>query len=460
MQEDPHGPEALARQRRFLKAAVARLLGISPAAAVPRIAQNEREELRMQTRRNEAPAAAQADMDLVNPDSFVDGVPHDVFKLLRAEAPVYWHPEPDGTGFWTITKYDDVVTVSLDPATFSSAKKGAFLWDAPEEAAPILKMLLINQDAPAHTKYRRLVSRAFTPRVIRSLEPHIREVTGQIIDRVAAKGQCDFVTEVAAELPLQAIVEMMGVPTEDRHKVFEWSNQMIGHDDPEYATSPDVPTRASLELFSYANQLAMERKKNPRDDIISVLMEADVDGAELSEAEFDAFFLLLSVAGNETTRNATSGSMLALIEHPDQRARLIADPSLMPTAVDEMLRWVSPLIQFRRTATRDTEIRGQKIREGDKVVMYYPSANRDEDVFPDADRFDIGRTPNEHVAFGPGGPHFCLGANLARLEIRVMFEELLRRLPDMELAGPVQRLRSNFINGIKHMPVKSTPESR
>ena len=411
----------------------------------------------MQTPRSNTRPLSLADVDLFDPDTFVDGVPHDAFKLLRAQAPVFWHREPDGPGFWAVTKYDDVDAVSMDPATFSSARKGAFLWDPPEDAAAVLKMMLINQDAPSHTKYRRLVSRAFTPPMVRRLEPHIRDATGQIIDRVAAKGECDFVTEIAAELPLQAIVEMMGVPLEDRHKVFEWSNQMIGHEDPEFATSPEVPRLASLELYQYAHGLAVERKKNPRDDIVSVLMQADVDGEELSETEFDAFFLLLAVAGNETTRNAISSGMLALIEHPEERARLIGDPSLMPTAIDEILRWASPLIQFRRTATRDTEIRGQKVREGDKVVIYYPSANRDEDIFPDADRFDVGRTPNEHLAFGPGGPHFCLGANLARLEIRVMFEELLRRLPDMELAGPVARLRSNFINGIKHMPVKFTP---
>lgn len=410
--------------------------------------------------RTDASGLRLEDIDLLDPDTFVDGMPHHYFTLLREQAPVYRHPATSGPAFWAVTKYEDVVTVSLDPGTFSSAKKGALMQDPPEDSLAVMRMLLINQDPPQHTKYRRLVSRGFTPKMVRQLEPHVRDISNQIIDRVASKGECDFVTEVAAELPLQVIAEMMGVPLEDRHKVFEWSNKMIGSEDPEYATSPEAPMLASLELYQYANQLAQERKRKPRDDIVSVLMQADVDGEALSEPEFDAFFLLLAVAGNETTRNALSGGMLALIEHPEERARLIADPSLTPTAVDEILRWVTPVMQFRRTAMRDTALRGQRIREGDKVVLYYSSANRDEDIFPDPDRFDVGRTPNEHIAFGPGGPHFCLGANLARLEIRIMLEEVLRRLPDMELTGPPRRLRSNFINGIKHLPVRFTPERK
>jgi cholest-4-en-3-one 26-monooxygenase len=250
---------------------------------------------------------------------------------------------------------------------------------------------------------------------------------------------------------------MIGVPLEDRHKVFDWSNKMIGFDDPEYQASKEVPHIASMEMFMYANQLALARKGAPRDDLVSVLMEAEVDGEKLSEAEFDAFFLLLSVAGNETTRNLISGGMLALIQHPEERERLLADPSLMPKAVEEMLRWVSPVMYFRRTAMRDAEISGQPIREGDKVTLWYGSANRDETKFEHPERFDVGRHPNEHLAFGLGH-HFCLGANLARLEIQIMFEEILRRLPDIQLAGPVERLRSNFINGIKRMPVRFTPE--
>jgi cholest-4-en-3-one 26-monooxygenase len=289
------------------------------------------------------------------------------------------------------------------------------------------------------------------------LEPRIRTTTSQIIDRIAQKGACDFVTSVAAELPLQVIAELMGVPLEDRHQVFEWSNRLVGFDDPEYQTSFEDGKLAAMEMWMYANELAVRRKGKTGNDLVTVLINGAVDGETLSEIEFDSFFLLLAVAGNETTRNLISGGMLALIEHPEERARLVADPGLLPSAVEEMLRWVTPLIYFRRTVTRDTEIRGRKLCAGDKVAMYYPSANRDETVFPEPDRFDIGRTPNEHLAFGIG-QHFCLGASLARLEIRVIFEELLRRLPDIELAGPVRRLRSNFLNGFKEIPIRFTPE--
>jgi cholest-4-en-3-one 26-monooxygenase len=241
-------------------------------------------------------------------------------------------------------------------------------------------------------------------------------------------------------------------------QIFDWSNKLIGFTDPEYAITPETSQQAAAQMFLYANTLAVDRKANPRDDLISVLINAEVDGERLTEADFDGFFLLLSVAGNETTRNLMSGAMLALMQHPEQRHRLLDDPSLLSTAVEEFLRWVSPIIYFRRTASRDTEIRGQQIKAGEKVAMYYPSGNRDESIFEGPDEFDIGRTVNPHMAFGGGGNHFCLGASLARLEIRCMFEELLRRLPDMELAGPVSRLRSNFINGIKHLPVRYTPE--
>ncbi len=399
-----------------------------------------------------------ADVDLCNPDNFVDGVPHHFFKLLRREAPVYRHPEPEGPGFWALTKYDDVVGVSMDSATFSSYRGGTNIPDLPEDSLSFIRMIMLNMDPPQHTKYRRLVSKGFTPRIVQAMEPHVRKIANEIIDGVAERGECDFVTDIAAELPLQVILELMGVPIEDRHMIFDWSNRMIGFDDPEYQTSPEEGHAAATQMFMYANQLAVDRKRHPRLDVISTLMRAEVDGEALTEGEFNAFFVLLSVAGNETTRNLTSGGMLALLEHPDKRDRLLSDTSLLPTAVEEMLRWVTPVIYFRRTVTRDTEIRGQTIREGDKVVMYYGSANRDEDIFPDGDVFDVSRDPNPHVTFGPGGSHFCLGASLARLEIRVMFEELLRRLPDIEPAGPVRRLRSNFIAGIKHMPVRFAPK--
>jgi len=398
-----------------------------------------------------------ADIDLSNPDNFVAAVPHDAFRLLRREAPVYWHPEANGSGFWAVTKYDDVVTVSKDPKTFSSEKRGVFVFDPLPEELERMQLMMLMQDPPRHTKLRSLVNKGFTPRMIGQLEGRVRQLTTDILDAVADKGECDFVADIAAELPLHVIADMMGVPASDRHMMFEWSNRLIGFDDPEYQASFDDGKVAAAEVYMYANQLALERRANPKDDLTSVLMNAEVDGQKLTELEFDLFFLLLMVAGNETTRNLISGGMRTLIEHPEQRARLVADPSLMPTAVDEMLRYVSAVMEFRRTATRTVELRGQRIREGDKIIIYYVSANRDEEVFPDPDKFDVGRTPNDHLAFGIG-EHFCLGSNLARLEIRVIFEELMRRLPDMELAGPVERLRSSLINGIKRMPVRFTPE--
>ncbi len=392
------------------------------------------------------------DVDLLNPDIYVHGVPHHVFRRLRAEAPVLWQQRPEGEGFWVITKYHDVAAVSQDWATFSSARGVVGL----DELEGGTELMMLNMDPPRHDKLRKLVSPGFTLARIKGLEAAIRRVTNQVLDQVAPKGGCDFVTEVAAELPLQVIAELMGIPQEDRRQVFDWSNTMIGGEDQEYQTSPDAAMKASLEMYAYAEKLANQRRQRPGDDLVSVLMGAEVDGEKLTPVEFDVFFLLLAVAGNETTRNLISGGLLALMEHPQQWARLRADPSLMPAAVEEMLRWVTPVMYFRRTATRDTEIRGQKIRAGDKVTIWYVSANRDEEVFSDPDRFDVGRHPNFHLAFGGGGPHNCLGLNLARLEIRVMFEELMRRLPDIQLAGPAQRLRSSFINGIKHMPVRFT----
>jgi cholest-4-en-3-one 26-monooxygenase len=397
-------------------------------------------------------------VDLIDQDRYASqGPPHASFRRLRAEAPVSWQERDGDTPFWAVTKYKDVFAASLDQKTFSSARRGAIFRTWNEEEYEAQKGMLINQDPPEHTKYRRLVSLGFSGRMIRRLEHHVRAITNEIIEQVAGAGECDFVASVSAELPLRVIVELVGVPMADRHRVLQWSNQMLAYDDPEYQLDPDTPKIAAAELFMYANELAAERRAHPRDDLASDLMHAEVDGHGLSPEEFNSFFMLLLVAGNETTRNLVSGGLLALIEHPEERTRLQANPALLPTAVEEMLRWVTPVNLFQRTATRDVELRGQRIREGDKVVLFYASANRDEEIFPDAHRFDVGRTPNEHLAFGIG-PHFCLGANLARLEITIMFEELLRRLPDVELAGPVERLRSNFINGIKRMPVRFTPE--
>jgi cholest-4-en-3-one 26-monooxygenase len=394
-----------------------------------------------------------AEVDLANLDTFVDGVPHDMFDLLRRDAPAYFHPEPAGAGFWCIVRYADLQQISHDWEHYSS-EWGITLYESEETELEQQRMMMLMMDPPKHTKLRLLVNKGFTPRVVDRLHQRIREISVDIVERVAAEGRCDFVVDVAAELPLQVIAEMMGVPQADRHKVFEWSNRLIGSEDPEYAVSAEDAMGAAMEMFQYANDLAADKRAHPGDDIVSTLLNAEVEGEQLTDLEFDMFFELLAVAGNETTRNLISHGMRALIEHPDQRALLLDDPSLLGSAVDEMLRYASPVMYMRRTAQSDLELHGETIKAGDKVALWYIAANHDPDVFDDPHRFDVRRTPNDFVAFGGGGPHFCLGSHLAKLEITVLFEELLARLPETEFAGPVQRLRSNFINGIKHMPVE------
>jgi len=398
-----------------------------------------------------------SDIDLLDRDRFTQGIPHEWFTYLRKEAPVFKHPEPDGPGFWVVTKYADVVTVGRDGTTYSSDQKRGGVVVLEETMQNEFEQggnLMLTMDAPEHTRYRKLVNRGFTPRQISALEVHIRDMTNQILDTVIERGECDFVVDVAAELPLQVIAEMLGVPMEDRHKLFEWSNRMIGSEDPEYIVSEEEVQTAQIEMFMYANSLAQERRANPRDDIVTTLLGAEIDGDTLSEMDFNLFFLLIAVAGNETTRNSISHGIRAFCDYPEQYQLLVNDPSLATPATEEIVRWASPVMYFRRNVTRDTELRGQKLQEGDKVSIWYVSANRDEDVFDDPFTFDILRNPNEHVGFGGGGPHHCLGANLARMEIRVLLEEMARRMPNLELTGDVQPLRSNFIGGIKHMPVR------
>jgi cholest-4-en-3-one 26-monooxygenase len=404
------------------------------------------------------------DIDLCDSRQFVERVPHEWFATLRTEAPVYWHEDPASVngGFWAVTGYADCVTVNRDFERFSSYSSGALFQDWDIENLEQQRLMMLNMDPPMHTRYRRLVNKGFTPRMIRDLHDKVVQYTDAIIDRVCERGTADFVAEISAELPLQVIAELMGVPQEDRHLVFDWSNRMIGREDAEYGdgeTAGADATLAAMELFAYADQLVAERRGDPHEDLISVLTAAEIDGDELDTMEIDLFFLLLAVAGNETTRNLISGGMVALFEHPDQWQKLLADRSLLPGAVEEMLRWVTPVMHFRRQVIADTELSGQEVKVGDKVVFWHISANRDETVFPDPDRFDITRTPNNHIAFGGGGPHFCLGANLARMEIAVLFERVLDRLPDIHLDGPVERLQSNFINGVKHLPVAFTPSA-
>jgi cytochrome P450 len=397
-----------------------------------------------------------AEVDVYDPDNFVDGVPHEMFTVLRREAPVFRHPCPDGGTFWCVTRHADLVTVNRDARTFSSWQGGTNI-DTQAEALDTIRMMMLNMDPPEHTKLRKLVNKGFTPRMIRDLMAHLEQEAGAIVDRIADEGRAEFVEQVAAELPLIAIAEFLGVPVEERKVLFDLSNRLIGFDDPEFQTSFDDAGIAAAEMYEYANELAADRRRTPRDDIVTALIEAEVDGERLSELEFNIFFLLLAVAGNETTRNAISHGMLALVENPEQWRVLGDDPGALDSAVEEILRWASPVMHFRRTATTDTVLGGQRIEEGERVVIWHMSANRDEAVFDDPFRFDVRRDPNEHtmhVAFGGGGPHFCLGANLARAEIKVMLRELVARLDEIALAGPVRRLRSNFINGIKQMPIE------
>jgi cholest-4-en-3-one 26-monooxygenase len=314
---------------------------------------------------------------------------------------------------------------------------------------------MLMMDPPKHTRYRLLVNKGFTPRMVGLLEQYLRHRSVLIVNNIIERGECDFVVDLASELPLQAIAEIMGVPQEDRKLLFEWSNMLIGIDDPEYAH--EDPEYASRALYSYVNDLARQRHSDPRDDIVTKLINAEVNGDKLTELEFDMFMLLLTVAGNETTRNTTAWGMWALMQHPEAYQEMREHPEGRKVAIEEILRYASPVYQFRRTAMADTEIRGKAIQAGDKVALWYISANRDEEVFDRPYEFDIHRQPNDHVAFGGGGPHFCLGANLARMELRLIFDEILDRIPDMKPAGDPEYLRSNFIGGIKHLPVSYTP---
>jgi cholest-4-en-3-one 26-monooxygenase len=398
-----------------------------------------------------------ADINLLDRDVFTRGVPHDWFTFLRQNHPVYRHPEPNGPGFWVITKYDDVYTVGRDAATFSSDQDRGGVIGLEEPVVSVDfggNKIMLMMDPPEHTRHRKLVNKGFTPKMINALEPHIRELAVDILDRAITSGTCDFVVDVAAELPLQAIAELIGVPFEERHKLFDWSNRMVGSEDPEYAVADDEANEARMEMFLYANQLAEQRRASPRDDIITSLLHAEIDGDHLTEMEFNLFFMLLSVAGNETTRNAIAHGMNAFLEHPEEYVKLVDDPEgRIGTATEEILRWASPVMYFRRNVISDTELRGHALKAGDKVSIWYASANRDEDVFDDPFRFDIERRPNDHLAFGGGGPHFCLGASLARMEIQVLFEELAKRVPTISALGKPEPLRSNFIGGIKHLPV-------
>jgi cholest-4-en-3-one 26-monooxygenase len=405
------------------------------------------------------------DVNLNDLDAFQAGTPHHWFELLRREAPVYRHPGRDGEpDYWCITKYEDLKRISKSPGLFSSERRTSLTTEPDDAMLPALQQIMINMDPPRHHLYRSIVNKAFTPRMVQELDQAVVAIVDRIIDNVIEKGQCDFVDDIAAVLPMEVICEMMGVPDEDRRGIYELGNRMVGFDDPELQEGAHAPVRddagaASAEMFAYAARLKERALRDPQDDLASRLLEAEVDGQRMSDLEYNSFFMILVIAGNETTRTVTTNGMWDLLRHPDQYRMLRENPALVPTAIEEMLRYNPAVHAFRRTVTADTELRGQQLREDDKLILWYPSANRDEEIFEDAARFDVTRNPNPHLAFGVG-EHYCLGANLARMELCRIFEAIVTRLPELELAAEPRRLRSNFINGVKEMRVRFEPGSK
>ena len=399
-------------------------------------------------------------IDIINPDFYVQrGYPHEEWALLRREAPVFYYERPDVQPFWAVTKHADIITVSRQPELFRSTQ---FLFitmnepGAPPEDTVFLRQLL-NMNPPEHGAYRSVVNRRFTPRAMQKLAAQVDQVTAEVLDGILGREECDFVTEVSAKLPLAVISEMFGIPRSDWEMMFRLSNSMIAPSDPEFAGSEsinDILERSRMEFFEYFSRLVEDRRKTPRDDLATALANGNASGQPLPQFEMLSYFALLIIAGNETTRNATTGGLYSLINHPDQMQLLKQNlAAMLKPAVEEILRWTSPVVQFTRIANAATELHGSRIREGDILALFYPSANRDEDVFEEPNRFNIAREPNNHLAFGIG-EHYCLGANLARLELQSMFRQLAERMETVELTGPIQRMRSNFVGGIKHMPIR------
>jgi cytochrome P450 len=429
-----------------------------------------------------------------DPSTYTGGVPFEALAWLRRETPVVWVAEipvlgwPAGPGFWLVLRHADVESVLSRPQLFSSWLGATQIRDpATPQALGYVRQMMLNMDPPDHSRLRRLLSRSFTPRAVSRLEDRIRGHARAICDRVftGPRGECDFAKDVAADLPLLTLADVLGVPQQDRWLLFDWSNRVIGYQDPDYASSaefdpaagtpmarqahelrlapgsdgrmPDPRTRAGMpDLYAYAHLLAEEKRRRPGDDVMSILLaQVDDGGGQVSVAEFENLFWLFAVAGNETLRNGLPGACIALLEHPGAQDNLRADPALMPAAVEEMLRWWTPVMTFRRTATSACQLSGQHIGEGDKVVVSFISANRDEAVFTDPDRFDIRRRPNSHLVFGHG-PHFCLGAHLARVQMRALFSEALGRTSSLRYAGQPTYLRSNFQRGVKRLPISWT----
>ena len=393
-------------------------------------------------------------INLIDPEYFaVYGHPWDQYEWLRANSPVFWHDEPDGPGFWAITKYDDIRAISRTPKIFSSYETGVMLPDPDPMGLYAQRLMMLNMDPPQHDRFKLLVSRGFTPKNAPLLRPRIEELAREIVDAAMQKGSCDFVSEIAGRLPSGLIAELMGMPREDGERLYNLTEIMHTNDDT--VAPPDVKMAAIGEMLMYGQSVADKKRKTPGDDLATILVNAEVDGDRLTDEEFQWFFLLLVNAGGDTTRNLLAAGLQLLFDHPEQRAKLMSDvDGHLATAIEEMLRFSSPVSHFKRTVMEDTTIRGQHIKAGERVVMFYGSANRDEEVFTNPNTFDITRDPNPHVAFGAGGPHLCLGMHVARVELAVMFKELLTRMPLVQPDGAFERMHSSFIAGIHSMPVK------
>jgi cytochrome P450 len=397
-------------------------------------------------------------VDLTDLSYFEDGPPYELFARMRAEAKPQWNAlTGDEPGFWSFTRAADIQAISRDPATFSSARGGVFATSQGAVPPEVLAEVILGMDPPRHTKHRNVVQAVFTPKMIRQKEENIRATVTTLIDDVIEKGECDFVEDIAVELPLRVIADMLGVPQDDRRQLFEWTNTLSRA---AATADPQVGMSALLEIGGYMSGITARRKANPGEDLVSRMLTAEVDGETLTESEATFFFALLMFAGNDTTRNTASGGMRALIENGGEREKLVSNAEAIPNAVEEMLRWVTPVIYFTRVAQCDTEVGGHPIREGERVAMWYSAGSRDPALNDDPERFDVSRQKSPHLAFGGGGAHFCLGNGLARLELRVLFEELMRRVPDMQFAGPITRLTSNFSNELTSMPVTFTPGKR
>lgn len=404
------------------------------------------------------------DADITSHDTYINGVPHATFSRLRKEDPVHWTEEADGSGFWSILRYDDAIAVSKDVKTFTSSK-GIRLEEMDEEETTARRTMM-ELDPPDHTRYRRLVSKGFTRRRVESYEESIRDLAAEVIEEALQKNEFDFVTEIAEQLPMRMLGRMLGTSDEDGHKLVAWGDALLGNTDPEFTDYPVdltdteqfrmVPFRspASIQIFQYAQEQAAKRRANPTDDVISQLLEPTTDGAPLTDLEFNNFFTLIVAAGNDTTRYTMTHGLWSLMRHPELWDAWKSNSELTTTAVEEILRTSSVTMHFRRTATADINMRGKQIKAGDKIVIWFNSANHDKERFDAPFRYDLGRQSNDHMTFGRNGPHLCLGAWLARMEVRLVFEELMKRVDRFEQTGPHENLRSNFISGIKHLPVR------